>query len=87
VQSVNLPGWLAGKAVGIGTVIATMTVALIQDQSPPEQLGVTTSAATTLRTRGSAAGANGIAVLTASLDTTQHQGQQNRALLSCCVRT
>ncbi|MFI6287426.1 hypothetical protein ACIBCM_22220 [Streptomyces sp. NPDC051018] len=48
---------------------------------------MTTSAATTLRTRGSAAGANGIAVLTASLDTTQHQGQQNRALLSCWVRT
>lgn len=55
--------------MGIGTVI-TMTLALIQDQSPPEQLGVTTSAATTLRALGSAAGANGIAVLTAPLDTT-----------------
>ncbi|MDH6702611.1 hypothetical protein ABZ682_37455 [Streptomyces griseoviridis] len=60
-----------------------MTLALIQGQSPPEQLGVTTSAATMLRTRGSAAGANGIAVLTAPLDTTQHQGQQNRALAVC----
>ncbi|MFD6719979.1 hypothetical protein [Streptomyces sp. NPDC060131] len=47
-----------------------MTLALIQDQSPPEQLGVTTSAATMLRTLGSAAGAIGIAVLTAALDTT-----------------
>ncbi|MFJ4617319.1 hypothetical protein [Streptomyces sp. NPDC088812] len=47
-----------------------MTLALIQDQPPPEQRGVTTSAATMLRTLDSAAGANGIAVLTAALDTT-----------------
>ncbi|MET7594658.1 hypothetical protein ABZS84_06240 [Streptomyces sp. NPDC005481] len=47
-----------------------MTLALIHDQSLPEQLGVTTSAATTLRALGSAAGANGIAVRNAPLNTT-----------------
>ncbi|WP_125490152.1 hypothetical protein [Streptomyces sp. WAC 04229] len=59
---------MAGKTVGIGTVVA-MSLALIQDQSTPGQRGVTTPAATTLRTLGSAAEANGIAVLTAALDT------------------
>ncbi len=55
--------------MGADTVIA-MILALIRDQPPPEELGVTTSAATMLRTLGSAAGANGVAVLTAVLDTT-----------------
>ncbi|MET8030979.1 MFS transporter, partial [Streptomyces avermitilis] len=72
--------WLAGMTAGIGTgAVAATTLALIQDQSPPEQLGVATSAATMLRNLGSAAGVNGIAALTAALATTPHQGQQNRA--------
>ncbi|MEV6674461.1 hypothetical protein [Streptomyces sp. NPDC051162] len=56
-----------------------------EDQSPPEQLDVTFSAAATLRTLGSAAGANSIAVLTAAVDATWHQGQQNRALWALAV--
>ncbi|MFJ9105824.1 MFS transporter [Streptomyces sp. NPDC102405] len=72
--------WLAGMTAGIGTgAVTATTLALIQDQSPPEQLGVATSAATMLRNLGSAAGVNGIAALTAALATTAHQGQQNRA--------
>ncbi|MFE6165234.1 MFS transporter [Streptomyces sp. NPDC056486] len=72
--------WLAGMLAGVGTgAVTATTLALIQDQSPPEQLGVATSAATMLRNIGSAAGVNGIAALTAALATTSHQGQQNRA--------
>ncbi|MFF8946702.1 MFS transporter [Streptomyces sp. NPDC014864] len=72
--------WLAGTLAGIGTgAVTATTLALIQDQSPPEQLGVATSAATMLRNIGSAAGVNAIAALTAALAATSHQGQQNRA--------
>ncbi|MER5439151.1 MFS transporter [Streptomyces sp. NPDC002790] len=72
--------WLAGVTAGLGTgAVTATTLALIQDQSPPEQLGVATSAATMLRNLGSAAGVNGIAALTATLATTSHHGQQNRA--------
>ncbi|MFZ3567605.1 MFS transporter [Streptomyces sp. BH097] len=72
--------WLAGVTAGLGTgAVTATTLALIQDQSPPEQLGVATSAATMLRNLGSAAGVNGIAALTAALATTAHHGQQNRA--------
>jgi MFS family permease len=71
--------WLAGTTAGIGTgAVTATTLALIQDQAPPEQLGVATSAATMLRNLGSAAGVNGIAALTAAL-ATSHQGQQNQA--------
>ncbi|MEV3997351.1 hypothetical protein AB0K62_16985 [Streptomyces halstedii] len=41
---------------------------------------MTGSAAATLRTLSPAAGAHGIAALTAALDTTKRQDQQNRAL-------
>ncbi|MEU2393320.1 hypothetical protein [Streptomyces sp. NPDC007369] len=41
---------------------------------------MTISAAATLHTLGSAAGAQSIAVLTAAVGATWHQGQQNRAL-------
>ncbi|MFZ3560397.1 MFS transporter [Streptomyces sp. BH055] len=72
--------WLAGVTAGLGTgAVTATTLALIQDQSPPEQLGVATSAATMLRNLGSAAGVNGIAALTAALATTSAHGQQNRA--------
>ncbi|MFG2648495.1 MFS transporter [Streptomyces sp. NPDC048436] len=72
--------WLAGMLAGIGTgAVTATTLALIQDQSPPAQLGVATSAATMLRNIGSAAGVNGIAALSAALATGPGHGQDNRA--------
>ncbi|MEV5340488.1 MFS transporter [Streptomyces sp. NPDC052676] len=66
----HLP-WLAGLTAGLGTgAVTATTLALIQDHSPPDQLGVATSAATTLRNIGSALGANGIAALSATLTPT-----------------
>ncbi|MFC5722748.1 MFS transporter [Streptomyces gamaensis] len=71
--------WLAGALAGVGTgAVTATTLALIQDQSPPEQLGVATSAATMLRNIGSAAGVNGIAALYAALATSSSH-QENRA--------
>ncbi|CAM5512644.1 MULTISPECIES: hypothetical protein [Streptomyces] len=67
---------LAGVTAGIGTgAVTATTLALIQDQSPPEQLGVATSAAAMLRDLGPTAGVNGIAALSAALATTSHQGR------------
>ncbi|MET7903011.1 MFS transporter [Streptomyces sp. NPDC005355] len=71
--------WLAGTLAGLGTgAVTATTLALIQDQSPPEQLGVATSAATMLRNIGSAAGVNGIAALSAALATSSSH-RDNRA--------
>lgn len=70
--------WLAGLLAGIGTgAVTAATLALIQDQSPPAQLGVATSAATMLRNIGSAAGVNGIAALSAAVATSSsHDGDR-----------
>ncbi|MFH8613338.1 MFS transporter [Streptomyces sp. NPDC018029] len=70
--------WLAGLLAGVGTgAVTAATLALIQDQSPPAQLGVATSAATMLRNIGSAAGVNGIAALSAAVATSSsHDGDR-----------
>ncbi|MEV0257599.1 MFS transporter [Streptomyces sp. NPDC050732] len=70
--------WLAGLLAGLGTgAVTAATLALIQDQSPPAQLGVATSAATMLRNIGSAAGVNGIAALSAAVATSSsHDGDR-----------
>jgi MFS family permease len=72
--------WLAGATAGLGTgAVTATTLALIQDQSPPDQLGVATSAATMLRNIGSAVGVNAIAALTAALAAGAHGNRQNAA--------
>ncbi|WP_131744873.1 MFS transporter [Frankia sp. Cppng1_Ct_nod] len=66
--------WLAGATAGLGTgMVTAATLALLQDQAPPERLGIATSSATMLRNIGAAAGINGIAALSAALTPSSHR--------------
>jgi MFS family permease len=78
--------WLAGVLVGLGTgAVTAATLALLQDQSPPQRLGIATSAATMVRNMGAAVGVNGIAALSAVAGASSHRADNAFWVLAAIV--